>query len=92
MTDTLSTGYSPSDLPPLSRRDGRPAPPAHRPGPEDGADLRLEHVERVHVTNVLERTGWTIEGKKGAAALLGLAPSTLRSRMAQLAIERPKKG
>jgi transcriptional regulator with GAF, ATPase, and Fis domain len=86
------TSLMASDLPPLSRRDGRPAPPAHRAGPEDGADLRLEHVERVHVTNVLERTGWTIEGKKGAAALLGLAPSTLRSRMAQLAIERPKKG
>jgi transcriptional regulator with GAF, ATPase, and Fis domain len=37
---------------------------------------------------VLERTGWTIEGKKGAAAILDVAPSTLRSRMAQLGIRR----
>jgi len=32
-----------------------------------------------------------IEGKRGAAALLGLAPSTLRSRMVQLGIRRPRR-
>ena len=48
----------------------------------------LEAIERAHIVRVLEQAGFVIEGKKGAAAILGLAPSTLRSRMAQLAIHR----
>jgi transcriptional regulator with GAF, ATPase, and Fis domain len=48
----------------------------------------LETVERAHIVRVLERAGWVIEGKKGAAAVLGMAPSTLRSRMALLSIHR----
>jgi transcriptional regulator with GAF, ATPase, and Fis domain len=48
----------------------------------------LEAVERAHIVRTLERTGWVIEGKKGAATVLGVAPSTLRSRMAQLGIRR----
>jgi transcriptional regulator with GAF, ATPase, and Fis domain len=51
-------------------------------------DDRLDAVERAHVLRVLERTAWVIEGKAGAAAALGLAPSTLRSRMSQLGIAR----
>jgi transcriptional regulator with GAF, ATPase, and Fis domain len=79
-----------ADLPPLARA-GVP-PVGETPGaPEDEADARLESVERAHVTRVLDRTGWVIEGKKGAAAILGLAPSTLRSRMAHLAIRRAKR-
>lgn len=74
-----------SDLPPLTRTSVPDAPevPARQPG-----DLRLESVERAHILRVLEQTGWTVEGKKGAATILGLAPSTLRSRMALLAIRR----
>ena len=34
----------------------------------------------------LERTGWRIKGPKGAAASLGLKPSTLYSRMQKLGI------
>jgi formate hydrogenlyase transcriptional activator len=34
--------------------------------------------------------GWTIEGPKGAAAVLKINPSTLRSRMRRLGIQRPK--
>ncbi len=80
-----------SDLPPLARNDERPrSAPRPASAPAVDADLRLESVERAHVMRVLEQTGWVIEGKKGAASLLGLAPSTLRSRMAQLAIRRAK--
>jgi formate hydrogenlyase transcriptional activator len=50
--------------------------------------LSLEEVERRHILSVLERTGWVINGNKGAAALLGVHPSTLRSRMAKLGIVR----
>jgi transcriptional regulator with GAF, ATPase, and Fis domain len=79
-----------ADMPPLARGQSRPPEPASGPAgvSEQNADPRLESVERAHVVRILERTGWVIEGKKGAAALLGLAPSTLRSRMAQLAIRR----
>jgi transcriptional regulator with GAF, ATPase, and Fis domain len=81
---TLTEG----DLPPLARAGGLPGDRA--PSVFDD-DPRLESVERAHVTRILDRTGWVIEGKKGAAALLGLAPSTLRSRMAHLAIRRAKR-
>ena len=50
----------------------------------------LVDVERGHITKVLEETSWAIEGKAGAAAILGLAPSTLRSRMTKLGITRPE--
>jgi transcriptional regulator with PAS, ATPase and Fis domain len=49
----------------------------------------LEEVERAHIQRMLEETGWLIEGKQGAAAHLGLSPSTLRYRMQKLGIKRP---
>jgi len=51
--------------------------------------LTLREHERLHIEQVLENVGWRIEGDGGAAALLGLAGSTLRSRMKKLEIERP---
>ena len=49
----------------------------------------LADVERAHVLAVLDKVDWTISGKRGAAAILGINPSTLRSRMAKLGIKRP---
>jgi transcriptional regulator with GAF, ATPase, and Fis domain len=54
-----------------------------------GAPLTLAAVERQHIVRVLQAARWTIEGPGGAARLLGLHPSTLRSRMRQLGITRP---
>ncbi|MEZ0333930.1 MAG: sigma 54-interacting transcriptional regulator [Gemmatimonadales bacterium] len=48
----------------------------------------LEVAERAHILRTLERTGWRVEGDGGAAALLGLRPSTLRSRLHRLGIQR----
>jgi formate hydrogenlyase transcriptional activator len=45
-------------------------------------------VERAHITRVLQVTGWRIEGTQGAAVVLGLKPSTLRSRMRKLGVRR----
>jgi transcriptional regulator with GAF, ATPase, and Fis domain len=50
----------------------------------------LKEIERHHILSVLQRTGWVIEGNKGAAELLAIHPNTLRSRMKRLGIERPK--
>ncbi len=49
----------------------------------------LADVEREHIVRVLEATGWRIRGEEGAAAILGLKPTTLESRMAKLKIYRP---
>jgi transcriptional regulator with GAF, ATPase, and Fis domain len=56
--------------------------------PTDSPLQRLVDVEREHVLRVLDETDWTIEGPDGAAEILGLHPSTLRSRMKRLGIRR----
>jgi len=55
-------------------------------------DMRMEEVERSHILDVLNRTGWRVSGKKGAAETLGLKPTTLESRMKKLGIKRKGKG
>jgi len=61
---------------------------------EDGAagaqSQKLEDNERKHILQVLESTGWYIRGEAGAAAILGLKPTTLESRMRKLGITRPR--
>jgi len=53
-----------------------------------GARATLEETERGHIVATLKDTGWVIDGPGGAAAVLGLNPSTLRSRMKKLGIRR----
>ena len=66
---------------------------AQEPGPtvvgSSIADLRV--VERDHIVSALDSCNWRISGAKGAAASLGLPPSTLRSKMKKLGIERPEQ-
>jgi PAS domain S-box-containing protein len=50
----------------------------------------LEETERNQILKALSETRWRIEGKNGAAAILGLHPSTLRARMHKLGILRPE--
>lgn len=50
---------------------------------------QLREVERTHILQTLASTDWRIEGPGGAAERLGLAPSTLRSRLNKLGIQRP---
>lgn len=59
------------------------------PGPEDHANdgpLQLNEVEANHILKILNMTGGRIEGKKGAAMLLGMHPGTLRHRMKKLGV------
>jgi len=53
-------------------------------------DKTLEEVEREYIIKVLNDTSWRIEGQHGAANILGLHPSTLRTRMAKLNIRKPQ--
>src|SRR5262249_50536043 len=48
----------------------------------------LRNVERQPIVAVLKRTGWRVDGPKGAARVLNMHPSTLRSRMQKLGIRR----
>lgn len=58
-------------------------------GPTVGEEVKsIEKLEHDHILMVLEKTGGRIEGKNGAAILLGLNPSTLRARMRKLGIQR----
>ncbi|MCM2356810.1 MAG: sigma 54-interacting transcriptional regulator [Geobacteraceae bacterium] len=50
--------------------------------------MTIAGMERLHITSVLEKTGWRIRGKNGAAEILGLKPTTLNSRMKKLGIKR----
>jgi chemotaxis protein methyltransferase CheR len=52
----------------------------------------LEDMERQYIVRVLKQTGWRIEGPKGAARILGLNPSTLRTRMNKLNIHKSDNG
>ena len=54
----------------------------------DDSPLTLEEIDRTHIVEVLKRTSWKIDGADGAARLLKLHPSTLRSRIKKLGIRR----
>ena len=61
-----------------------------RSGAAGRTSLRtLAEVEREHISEIMEITNGLIAGKGGAAEILGLNASTLRSRMKKLGI-RPK--
>jgi len=48
----------------------------------------LEELEREHISDVLQTTGWRVSGERGAAKLLGMKPTTLEARMKKLGIKR----
>jgi formate hydrogenlyase transcriptional activator len=49
----------------------------------------LEEVERDHILRALEASNWTVGGRNGAAARLGMQRTTLVYRMRKLRINRP---
>ena len=65
-----------------------PVHPAPAGAPEP---VTLQDAERQHVLRMLANSNWVIEGPRGAAAALGIPPSTLRSLMKRLQIQRAAK-
>lgn len=65
-------------------------PRRHRTGSLDGFQT-LNEVQRNHILDVLEETGWRIRGEMGAAEILDIRPTTLESRMKKLGIVRPSR-
>ena len=74
------------DLRPMSATGTAPTAPAV---PQD-AIVTLEESERMHIRQALAATAGRIHGSDGAAALLGINPSTLRSRMKKLGITKQR--
>ena len=72
---------------PQAARDA-PVAAAAQPAPAQPLPS-LEAVERDHIAAVLRHTNGVITGPRGAATVLGLNPSTLRSRLKKLGISRP---
>jgi len=50
----------------------------------------MAETAHVQILAALKQTGWRIRGPAGAAALLGLKPTTLESRIKKLALRRPR--
>lgn len=58
--------------------------------PANSPAMTLEDIERMHIISVMERTGWRVRGKNGAAEILALNPTTLDSKMKKLGIARKR--
>jgi transcriptional regulator with GAF, ATPase, and Fis domain len=58
-----------------------------RPQADRGRPFTLLDAEREHILQVVEMTDGLIAGEGGAAEVLGVPPSTLRSRMKKLGIK-----
>ena len=62
---------------------------APRPRSGEAAPTKdLQTLQREHILAALQRSGWVIEGERGAARELGLHPNTLRSRIKKLGLKR----
>ena len=57
---------------------------------DEGPILPLEEYERRYFRKVLQHTGGVIHGSGGAAKLLGMKPTTLRSRLEKLGMRNRK--
>ncbi len=61
------------------------------PASPPGETRKLDEINAQHIRRVLQMTRGIIHGPRGAAAMLDINPSTLRSRMKKLGIAYGKK-
>jgi formate hydrogenlyase transcriptional activator len=52
--------------------------------------VTLDEAEKAHILLALEATSWRIAGNQGAAKILGVPSTTLRSKMEKLGIFKPE--
>lgn len=75
----------------LSEGDSLKIPGKGEYGPPVGSTdefVRLEEMERSYIMRVLKACDWKVSGKKGAAEVLGIKPTTLYSKIRRLGIKR----
>ena len=80
--DVLATG-SPVDLTSFGPSDDDQAEPEYL------TESEMRRRERQNLFAVLQKAGWKIKGADGAAALLGVKPTTLISRIEKIGLKRP---
>jgi transcriptional regulator with GAF, ATPase, and Fis domain len=56
----------------------------------DSKILTLDEAMKRHIERVLDKVSGKIEGRGGAAAVLGINPHTLRARMRKLGVQWSK--
>lgn len=86
--DRLSLELAFNDTKKVSRET---APDEKEAGQDYLTDTELKEFERQNLIAVLDATNWVISGKEGAAARIGIKPSTLTSRMKSMKINKPDK-
>jgi transcriptional regulator with GAF, ATPase, and Fis domain/ligand-binding sensor domain-containing protein len=62
--------------------------PHHSIASDEASVVTLDDMERNHIIKTLKMTQWRISGERGAAKILNIKPTTLRSRMEKLGIKR----
>jgi PAS domain S-box-containing protein len=72
-----------------------PSPTLSDVSPTVGAVImtadEMRHAQRENIRRALEACEWKVSGADGAASVLGIKPSTLRSQMKALNIEVPRR-
>ena len=81
MADIPKPVSASAPVPPGPGGDGKPALMNER---------ELLELQRNNLLTALRATGWRVSGPRGAAALVGLKPSTFTDRMKKFRIARPK--
>ncbi|MDX1480776.1 MAG: sigma 54-interacting transcriptional regulator [Woeseiaceae bacterium] len=71
--------------------EGAGAPGADREAQKDDilTEDEMKAFQRRNMLRALERSGWKVSGKDGAAALLGLRPTTLADRIRAFDLKKP---
>lgn len=72
--------------PPTLQVPALSSPPSATRSPQEPVIATLREAEKQHIEQALQATNGMIAGKQGAAALLDLPPSTLRSKIKKLGI------
>ncbi|HEX5132470.1 MAG TPA: sigma 54-interacting transcriptional regulator [Candidatus Krumholzibacteria bacterium] len=89
----ITSGNGPLSFDRVLPRDTGSTPVAAKTEPENPREIlserRLREIERDNMLAALERTAWRVGGEGGAAEMLGITPSTFKSRMKALDIQRP---
>ena len=78
------------DLPKSSKN--RNVFPKHQSANTSGKVLTFDDIkqfERENILNALKNASWKIFGEKGAAALLGIPPTTLTTRIQRMGLKKP---
>lgn len=74
--------------------ESSPTYAASSPTQDESSKVRtateMVEMEKANLLRALERTNWRVAGPGGAAALLGVNPSTLSSRLKVLKMRRPR--